>query len=363
MKFLTLEKEVFGLDISDQSLKIVSLKKRSGGFSLASFNEIEIDSGVIEKGIIQDEEALVKIIKALYKNTKGERIRTKYVIASLPEERSFLQVIQMPKMEEKELKSAVFFEAENYIPLPITEVYLDFQTIDPIKDHFNHLDVLIAATPKKIVNSYVSCLKKAGLVPVALEVESQAIARSLIKKETSISPVIIIDIGKTSAIFIVFAGHSIQFTCSIPISSLQLTSAIAKSLAIDPEKAERIKIKYDLASREENARSKKIFEAMLPILEELVVQVKKYSNFYQDHSSHEHLPSNHRIENVLICGGGANLKGLPEFLSEKLQIPVTLGNFWTNLQLKKTHDQAQQNPLSFTTALGLALRGAKNTND
>ena len=359
LEFLKLHQEAFGLDISDLSLKIVKLKKKSHGFSLASFNQMDIKPGIIEKGVIQDEDALAKIIQVACKNVHGAKLRTKYVAASLPEEKSFLQVIQMPKMEEKELTSAIIFEAENYIPLPISEVYLDFQTINPIQDHLNHLDVLIIAMPKKIVNSYVSCFNKAGLIPVILEVESQAITRALIKNETSRAPIALIDIGKTSTVFIVFSGHSIRFTCSIPISSQQLTEAIAKELGINEKKAEALKVKYSVKIPEDN-RSKKISGVVSPILDDLITQIKKYLNFYQDHASHEHLPSQEAIEKILLCGGASNLKGLPEFLSLKLGIKVELGDFWKNLSPQKTTSDVKKDSLSFVSALGLALRGIKH---
>ncbi len=363
MKFLTLEKDVFGLDISDRSLKLVSLKKKKNSFVLDSFNHMEIEPGIIEEGVIKNEDALAKIIRALCKNTKGKRIKTKYVAVSLPEEKSFLQVIQMPKMEAADLVSAVPYEAENYIPLPMSEVYLDFQRIIPTKDHLDHLDVLIVATPKKIVNSYVSCLKKAGLIPVIFEVESQAIARALIKNDVSERPIALLDFGKTSTDFIVFAGRSIQFTCSLPISSQQLTQALATALQIDLDKAEKIKVKCDVSNPKKDQKSGKILEALNPIFEELTQQIKKYINFYQDHASHEHLSSNYKIEKLLLCGGGVNLKGFPKLLSEKLGISAELGDFWTNLSSKKPTDAMYKDSLSFTTALGLALRGMNNTDD
>jgi type IV pilus assembly protein PilM len=107
----------------------------------------------------------------------------------LPEEKAFLQVIQLPKLEEKDLKAAVQFEAENYIPLPVEEVYLDYQVVPPVYNHLDHLDVLIAALPKRIIDPYLDSLKGAGLVPKVLEIESQAIVRALIKNEVSYSPV------------------------------------------------------------------------------------------------------------------------------------------------------------------------------
>ena len=193
INFLTLKTETFGLDINDSSLKIIKLRRKRGFLQPVSYNEKKVKSGIIKDGIIQDEDGFVKIIKDAVATVKGEKLKTKYVIASLPEEKSFSQVIQMPKMKKGELKSAVLFEAENYIPLPIDRVYLDFQVIDPIVDHLDHLDVLIIAVEKTIVDSYISCLKQSGLVPIALEVETQAIARTLIKNETSSAPLALID--------------------------------------------------------------------------------------------------------------------------------------------------------------------------
>ncbi len=119
LDFLALKPETFGLDISDLSLKIVKLKKKGKAFALVSFGEEKIGPGIIKKGVIKDEEQLSKIIKDSLTKIKGEKLRTEYVAVSLPEEEAFLQVIQMPRMPEEDLKSAVIYEAENYIPLPI----------------------------------------------------------------------------------------------------------------------------------------------------------------------------------------------------------------------------------------------------
>ncbi len=363
MKFLTLEKEAFGLDISDMSLKIIKLKRKTGFFKLASFNHLEIQPGVIEKGAVKDEDALAKVIQAACRNIHGERLRTKYVIASLPEERSFLEVIKMPLMKEEELKLAVPFEAENYIPLPMSEVYLDFEVIAPIKSGQNHLDVLIVAMPKKIVNSYVACIKKAGLIPLAMEVESEAIARALVKNELSTAPIALIDFGKNSTDFIVFAGRSIQFTHSIAISSQQLTAAIAKALGIDLAKSEKLKVKYDLAIAKTDYRSKKIQQAITPILEDLCTQIKKYLDFYQEHTSHEHTGNQGNISKIFLCGGGANLKGLAQFLSGRLEVPVEVKDSWMHFSARQLNDDVNKTFLSFATALGLALRGANDSTD
>lgn len=359
-KFLSLKEEAFGLDINDLSLKIVRLRKRRSGFVLTSFNEAKISPNTIENGVIKDEPALIKIIKHTYDTVKGRKIKTKYVIASLPEEKCFLQVIQMPKMDEEELKIAVPLEAENYIPMLIDDVYLDFQVIPSLKDYFNHLDVLIVATPKKIVDSYISCFKKAGLIPIILEAESEAIARALVKKETNSSVVILIDFGENNTNFIVFSGSSIRFTCSIPISSQLLTKTISESLKISFSEAEKLKIEYGLNGEKINAKAKEVSQIITPILKDLAEQIKKYVNFYHEHSSYEYLLADGKTEKILFCGGGAELKGLVDFMSKKLDILVELGDPLSNFMTKKPKIIIKKNLISFTTAIGLALREANN---
>ena len=315
IEFLSLKPKSFGLDISDLSLRIAKLEKKGRFLSLASWGEMKIKPGLIEEGEVKDEDKLAEDIKKALNEVKGEKLKTKNVIASLPEEKAFLQVIQMPRMEKEELKTALPFEAENYVPLPIEKVYLDFQIVPPVQDHLDHLDVLIAALPKKTVDSYLSCLKKAGLLPQALEIESQSISRALIKNGISPFPISIIDFGKSRTSFIISSGYSLRFTTSIITSSRT----------------------------------------------ELVKEIKKYITYYHSHSSHEHLPPNGKeINEILLCGRGANLLGLTGFLSSELQIPVKLGNPWINIlpePLKEVPGLPFKESLGYTTVLGLALRG------
>lgn len=361
LEFLTLKPEAFGMDISDLSLKIIKLKKKGDFLGLASFGEMEIKPGLIEEGEVKDEEKLAKTIKEAVLKVKGEKLKTRRVIVSLPEEKAFLQVIQLPIMEEKDLKSAVQFEAENYVPLPIEEVYLDFQVVQPLYNHLDHIDVLIAAQPKKIVNGYLNSLKKAGLLPKVLEIESQAIVRALIKNGVSPFPVLLIDLGATRTSFIIFSGYSLRFTSSIPISSQKFTEVISNALKLNMVEAEKLKIKCGL--RKETDEEKKIFEALIPFFTDLVEQIKKCLSYYQGHMGHEHLfPDGKIVSKVFLCGGGANLKGLTDFLSLELKIPVELGNPWINIlpkPLKEVPGLPFEKSLSYTTALGLALRGIK----
>ncbi|XOB42107.1 MAG: type IV pilus assembly protein PilM [Candidatus Nealsonbacteria bacterium] len=372
LEYFSIKREVFGLDISDLSLKIAQIKKREGELELVSFGETRIEPGIIKNGEIIDDNKLARTIETAVRQVKGEKIKTKYVIASLPEEKAFLQVIQMPKVPEEDLSSAVAYEAENYIPTALEQVYLDFQIVSPLENRLGHYDILIAALPKQTVNPYVSSLKLAGLEPVALEIESLSIARTLIKDEMTTLPILLIDFGATRTSFIIFSGHSLRFTSSISVSSNHFTEIIMKALGINQKKAESLKIKYGLIGKTKANNNKgtikkeerKIFEALIPVLVDLTQQIRKHLEYYQTHAGHKHLPvKNKKVSKIILCGGGSNLKGLPELLSMELKLPVEIGNPWINI-IKEEGEASltKEQSLAYATALGLALRAIKENN-
>jgi len=157
------------------------------------------------------------------------------------------------------------------------------------------------------------------------------------------------------------------------VSSEHFTEIISKTLGVDFIEAKKLKIKYGLEEKiklkikSEGSNIKKergkIFEALIPVLVDLIQQIKKHLYYYQTHATHEHLPpGENRVSKILLCGGGANLKGLPEFLSSELKLPVELGNPWINILSKGQKNISkfpQKETLRYATALGLALRGIK----
>ena len=356
LDLLNLKNKAFGLDISDLSVKAVDVKSSKKGFLLSSFGKIGLPSGVVKNGQILNKKFLAKKIKELLSSIQGEKIKSKYVIASLPEEKAFLQVIQMPKMKEEELKKAVLFEAENYIPFSLDKVYIDSQWIKPVYDHLDHADVLLVAFPKKIADDYVEVIKMAGLEPLVLEPESQAIVRALFKKEVSVRPVLVLDFGATKTTFIIFAGYSVHFTSTIPVSSKSFTEEISRTMRMSFDKAEQAKIKYGLLKKGKTGLS--IFEALIPGLTDLSEQIKKHIDYYQTHAKHMHLGPgvNNDVSKILICGGGANLKGFVKFISSEFNLPTIKAKPVVDFDKEKITTESVS---SYITAIGLAIRGSK----
>jgi len=351
LELLNLKTEAFGLHFSDSSLKFAKLKKKGEFFDLASFGTFSIEEGVIKNGEIKSKKDLIKVIKNFLKKSPADKLKTNYVIASLPEEKSFLQVIQLPLMPEENVRSAVVYEAENYIPLPIEDVYLDFQIIKPVVNHLDHLDVLIAAAPKEIVNNYLFCLKEAGLKPKALETESLALCRALIKKEFSPSPLLLADIGKTKTNFIIFGGYSLHFASSGDISG---------QTKIGFWQTEKLKIEYGSPKKEENKEASLVKKTAL---NNLVEQIKNYIDYYNTHFFHEHFPSGKKtLEKILLCGEMATTPGLIDFLSAELHLSVEKANPFINILEKPEKGGSKlslEDSLPYAVVLGLALRGVK----
>lgn len=341
------KKLAFGLDLSDRSLKIVQFEKHGDNLSLSNSIKKDIPEGLVQGGVIKDEEELVNILKKTLKEIGEGGLRNNRVICNLPEEKVFIRVIQLPLMKKEEITNAVYWEAEAHIPLSASEVYMDWQVIKPIINHLDHIDILVAAAPRDLVRSYSSLLKKSGLQPIALEPESVAVVRSLIRSDNH-KPTIIVDLGSTGTNFVVYSARAIRFTSHTYVSGQLLSDAIAKDLKVSKKEAQQLKIKIGL---DKTKRKGKVFQALKPVINDLAKQIGEYIDFYHNNNTHVHT-SKKKIGQILLCGGDSLLINLSSYLEQELKIPVEIINPLKNIFPKKES-------LIYNTAIGLAL----NEND
>jgi len=279
----------------------------------------------------------------------------------------------MPRLGEKEMKSAIIYEAENYIPMPLDKVYVDFEEMRMAKEP-NRVDVLLAALPREIIDARVRVAIRAGLKPVVMELESQAVSRSVMPPQYGGEPVIIMQIGDAKSNIIIYAASSVRFTFSVPISSAYFIQTISRSLGVDADVARNLIVDHGIEKfgaslmnpetvknvAPDDAKERKIFEALIPGLVDFVQQVGKYVDYYHTHSSQGRIGGGKdRISRAILCGSGANLKGFDEFISLKLGVPVAIANPWAGIKFKSARKLSENScgyPGSFATAVGLALR-------
>ena len=350
------------MDISDRSLKFVQLKKKKNGLLITSYINKDIPEGIVKGGEIQRIQKLALILKEALKGVRGESLFGNEVVCSLPEERVFVRVIQLPKMKKGELARAIKWEVEAHIPMKANEIYLDWQIL-PDSGKLNNFNILIAAAPQELVDGHLLALKQSGLRSIAFEPESVAVVRALIAKNDS-KPTIIVDLGQTGTNFVVFSNSTIRFTSHISISGQAFNKAIAKEMEVSSTKANQLKIKIGLNKTKKKG---KVYKALLPVVNDLAKQIKEYIDFYHGQAS-QAKEIYGTIEQIILCGGDSLLIDLIPVLSQRLNLPIRMGNPLVNISLNGKKGSAFSNKgfklfkkelLGYTTALGLALREAQ----
>lgn len=337
-----------GVDVSDRSIKFVEFEKNNSSLRLKKFGEEILKEGIIVNGEIKKKEEFVSFLKKI----KESRDFT-YVVLSLPEEKAFLSLVELPKMSEEEIKTSLSFQIERYVPLKKDNIIFDFE-ITPSSVKSDHFDILLLAFPKNIVYDYCEVFEKAGFTPLAIELESLSLARSLIP-ENNKDNILIIDFGKTRTTLAVLRGQSLRFTSTISLGGRDLEKMIAMATGINLFEAEKVKKDFSLTGlRKEN----RIYEAILPILSSLEDEIRKHQGYWQNHSLHQSEEKS-GIKEIILAGGDANLNGLSEYLSQRLAIPARLGNPWIKVGSFEDYvpEIRQRESLVYGIAVGLALRG------
>jgi len=332
-----------GLDIGDRSLKFALLDRSKGGIFIKKASVLELIEGTVERGRVVAPQRLSQAIRKLLKK---HNLKNGYGAACLPEESSFVRVITLPGKPREDMEKAVTREAQANIPVSLKDVYLSWQEIPSSTPQGR--EVQIAASPKKIVDSYLQVLKDSGLKPSSLEVESFAILRALINRQDYNQGILILDLGATKTSLIIFAHWGIRFTTTISVSDQDFNQYIKKRLKVSGPQAERIKRKYGIKKEE-------VKKAVNPVLEKMVSEIRQYVEFYNERADHI---LKRQIKKMVLTGGGANLAGLALFLSRAFKMPVEIGDPRVKLSPSRTKSAlrlSKRQASMMTTAIGLAL--------
>lgn len=332
-----------GLDVGTSTVKYVQLKQKGKLTKLIGYGKIDIPENTIIEGIISEPEKLGTALKKAFKNPSWGKISAKRIIASLPEAHLFTRIIELPKLNEKDIEEAVKYEVDQSFPIPATDLYLDWETINQTQDKTT---VLLAAAPRSIVDSYVQLFKEIEMEPLALEVSLASIARAMVSNKDLTEPVVIVDIGGTTSNIAVFDSN-LRVTGSYPIGGQTIINNLISGLNINSKTAEAI-INKGLKGEDKNT-------ALLKNeLENLTIEVKKVMNYFYEQNQ------KNVIKKALICGGLAYLPGLPEYFKEKLEIEAKVGNPWVNISIYPLKPVPKEEAASYAAAIGLSMRGLRD---
>lgn len=333
----------FGLDISDESLKFVSLVATKEGICLGKYGERKIPTGTIESGKIKNLKKMEEILSTLKKEEKINSVRV-----SLPEEQAYLFEIKLDKSGLDKIRDAIEFSLEEYIPIPAQDSIFDYEII---KEDEKNIYAEVLAMPRNVIEDYLVVFKNADIEVKSFELEAQAISRSVIKKGDP-ETYMIVDFGqKRTGIFIVSKGI-VLFTSTLDVGGTLLTGMIQKNFKISFEEAETMKIKYGL---ERNAENKEIFSLLLNSVSILRDEIVKHFIYWHTHEEgNQNRPP---IKKIILCGGDSNLIGFSDYLLMSTKNQVEMANIWINMAKTESYipEIKFEKSLSYAAAVGLAL--------
>ncbi len=317
-----------GLDISDLSLKFVQLQKRGGALFFQSFGKIPLEKGWIENGSIKEKEKVQKAIKKLLDKPLFGKVSSDQIITCLPEPCTFIKLIKIDANTE-DFKKTLLAELEKHMPFSIDEIYYDYEIVKSTKDQEW---IIFGASPKTYVDQYLELFVDSNFTVMGMEIESTALARSLLLEESpnyKQSPKKnygVLDIGANRSSMFVYSKNTILFNVSIPISGNDVSNKIARSLKLDKEQGELAKIVCGL----DDKKCSTVKNNLLEMIDLLIIEIKKVINFYNSHFS-EHGP----LDKIILSGGGANIDGLTNLIKIKIGIDTEIGDVFTNIARPK----------------------------
>ncbi len=348
-------KSKLGIDIGTASIKIVELSKESGRFKLENYGLFELassDESVAltgqkraDKTFQLSDQDMAWGIKEVLKRSK---ISARETIASIPSFSTFSTIISMPYLSEKDIAKSIPFEARKYIPIPLSEVVLDWSIINVAKTgdvgRPPTVEIYMVAVPLQETERYQNIMKLAGLNLRALEIETSALIRSLIGND--LSPIAIVNIGGRSTSILIVDNGVERVSHNYEVGGFEITRSIARSLNINLQRAEELKKSFGMREAENNV----ILQAMSSLLDMMAFETKKTIHNYEDLKKT-------KITKLMLVGGLANMPNFAHYFGQQLDMEVSLGNSLARVVIPPALEGLKGELNStFSIAIGLAMR-------
>jgi type IV pilus assembly protein PilM len=357
------EQSYLGIDIGMGSIKIVEIKNEKGKPKLVTYGFIEHGVDIVHDN---SEEAKKRVADLILKICEKAQVSTQKVIAGLPTFSVFNSIINLPLISNKDLPSAIKWEAKKFIPMPIEEVILDWKILkeeSPKKNEINNKDksqssvpmekikktkglrIFLTVASRSLIKKIADIFKQINFELLSLETASFALTRSLIGYD--LNPIMIVDIGAAITSVIIVEKNIPILNRSINIGGVSVTQAIANSLNINLKRAEQFKRDIGISNVSTQDGTSRIIQS---ILDNIINEIRYTIELYE----HQNLK---KIEKIILTGGSAYLPNLPDFFSNILKKKVYIGDPWFRviypLELKPALEEIAPR---LSTAIGLAIR-------
>ncbi|RJP45632.1 type IV pilus assembly protein PilM [Candidatus Parcubacteria bacterium] len=342
-----------GVDIGTTSVKVVEVRGGKQLPEISNYGILESTGHLLRANkVLQTsslkifEDEAVELLKLLLREM---RPKSREAVASLPSFSAFMTVLDFPEMGNSDLEKTMAFQARQYIPLPISEVAIDWLKVGEFEDRrgVRRQQILLISVPQEQIRKYQKIFNAAGLRLDVLEIESLGLIRAVVGSDPT--PTIIIDIGSRSTNIALAEKGQLKSSAQTDFAGSSLTQALATSLSINPVRAEELKKERGILS---TGPSYELSTIMLPFLDAIMNEVKKAQFNYQSQ-----FPDAPKMERVILSGGGANLLGIEKYFQKELELPTVKATPFSKFSYPATMEPlvSELNP-HLSVALGLALR-------
>jgi len=332
-----------GIDIGSKIIKIVEIDKQGGFYNLTASGIVGYTGNPVE-GMIDEKEmgAIAQVIKKLHSEV---HVGSRDIVLSIPEPQVFTRTIRFPMLTDAEIASAVKWESEQYIPIPVKEAVIQHAILQRNERATPpEVLVLLVAAPRVIVEKYTKVITLAGLNPIAVETELLALTRALAPTDKT---VLLVDLGASSTDMAIATGGLLSFSRTVPIAGEAFTRAVSQGLGITGVQAEEYKKTYGMIPSQLEG---KVRGSLDPVLRLIVDEIKKAINFYQTEEKGE------APVQVIITGGSSGMPEIVSDLSSLLGMEVLVGNPFAKVRVD-TETAKRLIPYSplYAVAVGLAM--------
>ncbi len=349
------ETSVLGIDIGSSSIKVIQIKKKRGRAVLETYGELALGPyGGVEVGRAVSL-PVEKIIEAMKDILRESKTTTTLCGAALPLSSSLITFISVPPVPDKQLADIVSLEARKYIPVPLTEVFLDFSVIpkeetydtdeEQTKAEKAGRDVLVVAIHNEYLNEFQAIMNSSGLQPSFYEIEIFSSIRAVL--DQGVGTAMIIDMGARSTKLYIVERGVLRASHIINKGSQDITLALSKALSVSIADAENLKRTKGLKGGPEYKELTEIITVNLDyIFYEANATLLNYQKKYQKN-----------ISKVILTGGGVLLKGFTDLAKISFQADVTYANPFGKLETPAflAEEFATAGP-EFAVAIGAVLR-------
>jgi type IV pilus assembly protein PilM len=339
------EKNYLTIDIGSSSVKLLEARGKGRALHILNAGIAKLPSDAVQGNIVQDTGGVANAIRTLLDETG---VKANAVITALPGPAVIIKRATFPAQEPKELQETIFFEAGNFIPESLENVNLDYQVLDQ-GPGTQGLEILLVAVRKDVINSYVSAINEAGLIPIIADVDYFALENMFEMNYASgrEDNIALINIGARYSLLNILKGGRSAFTGDVPVGGWQFTDMLSNELKISEEQAEEAKIDGVIEGHGRQEIEKVISIASDHLLDE----IQHALSFFATGSTEE------QVSTVYLSGGTAQLPGLAFSMSERLRIPVEVVDPFRHIQVSQPISElVRQNSSSFAVSAGLATR-------